>query len=91
MYSGGTIVRPLKMPSHFDLRAAAHQAMLDDGFLPDLPADSRAEGPVQPSCRVKYGLTHRIPDRTPYGELLRSFLARPSAQSPSTRSASALA
>jgi len=25
------------MPGHFDLRAAAHRAMLDNGFIPDIP------------------------------------------------------
>jgi exoribonuclease-2 len=31
------------MSSHFDLRAAAHQAMLDNGFIPDVPAEVTAE------------------------------------------------
>ena len=46
------------MSKSFDLRAAAHQAMLDNGFIPDVPAQVTAEvaAAIEPNGAVAAGV-----------------------------------
>ena len=46
------------MPQQFDLHAAAHQAMLDNGFIPDVPPEVTAEvaAAVEPNGPVGTGV-----------------------------------